>query len=130
MNKDLKLKYRLKLNAMHERLTHWHNRFRAPNHDWTLVNEELEGMPETLNGRKYWTKTNEDAKKAFQRINMYYVMLSKDIPLTKDDMKIANDIYHAYSPDKDFKRTYWETASTDIAGTMYRVARPKDEVKF
>ena len=119
MNPDLKLKYRLKLNEMHERLTRWSGRF-SDDTNYVLVHEELTGMPETLNGRKYWTKTEEDLRKAFQRINMYYVMLSKDITLTKDDMKIANDIYHAYNPDKDFKKTYWETASTDIAGTTYR----------
>jgi hypothetical protein len=119
MNPDLKLKYRLKLNEMHERLTRWSSRF-SDDTNYVLVQEELTGMPETLNGKKYWSKTEKDLKKAFQRINMYYVMLSKDIPLTKDDMKIANDIYHAYNPDKDFKKTYWETAGTDIAGTTYR----------
>jgi hypothetical protein len=119
MNPDLKLKYRLKLNEMHRRLSVWSNRF-SDDPNYILVHEELTGLPETLNGKKYWTKTKEDLSKAFQRINMYYVMLSKDIALTKDDMKIANDIYHTYNPDKDFKKTYWETASTDIAGTTYR----------
>ena len=113
MKKDLKLKYRLKLNAMHKRLCCWQNRFTEPKRNWTLVIDEIDGMPETLNGRKYWTKTDQDMHKAFQRINMYYVMLSKDIPLTKDDMKIANDIYHTYNPDKDFKRTYWDVNVAD-----------------
>ncbi len=113
MNPDLKLKYRLKLNEMHTRLTHWSGRF-SDDSNYILVHEELTGMPETLNGKKYWTKTKEDLSKAFQRVNMYYVMLSKDIPLTKDDMKIANDIYHAYNPDKDFKKTYWESGDISM----------------